>query len=97
MLFHFVDFLLSEDGLEEILESGKIVAYCGVDPTADSLHLGNLMTLMPLIHLYIRGHHIIPLVELYFNSIELRLTLARLVDLHAKSVIPLVERQTENK
>ena len=53
----------SASGLEKTIETKKITAYCGVDPTADSLHLGNLMTLMPLIHLYVRGHNIIPLVR----------------------------------
>ena len=50
-------------GLEKTMEEKKITAYCGIDPTADSLHLGNLMTLMPLVHLYARGHNIIPLVS----------------------------------
>ncbi|EPY51250.1 tyrosine-tRNA ligase [Schizosaccharomyces cryophilus OY26] len=30
-------------------------AYSGVDPTAGSLHVGNLVALMPLIHLYLHG------------------------------------------
>ncbi|KAF7720823.1 tyrosyl-tRNA synthetase [Apophysomyces ossiformis] len=36
--------------------------YCGVDPTAPSLHLGNLVTLMGLLHFHIRGHQTIALV-----------------------------------
>ncbi|OAD76424.1 hypothetical protein PHYBLDRAFT_109741, partial [Phycomyces blakesleeanus NRRL 1555(-)] len=36
--------------------------YCGVDPTAKSLHLGNLVTLMGLLHFQIRGHQTIALV-----------------------------------
>ncbi|KAG0171064.1 tyrosyl-tRNA synthetase [Apophysomyces sp. BC1034] len=36
--------------------------YCGVDPTASSLHLGNLVTLMGLLHFHIRGHQTIALV-----------------------------------
>ncbi|KAI9025872.1 hypothetical protein CLU79DRAFT_698987, partial [Phycomyces nitens] len=36
--------------------------YCGVDPTARSLHLGNLVTLMGLLHFHIRGHQTIALV-----------------------------------
>ncbi|KAI8078771.1 tyrosine-tRNA ligase [Halteromyces radiatus] len=36
--------------------------YCGVDPTASSLHLGNLLTLMGLFHFHIRGHQTIALV-----------------------------------
>jgi len=55
---------LSEDELDKALESRPITAYCGVDPTAPSLHLGNLMTLMPLIHLLARtqGHTVIAVV-----------------------------------
>ncbi|KAI7865165.1 hypothetical protein BDF14DRAFT_1092826 [Spinellus fusiger] len=36
--------------------------YCGVDPTAKSLHLGNLVTLMGILHFHIRGHQTIALV-----------------------------------
>ncbi len=36
--------------------------YCGADPTAKSLHLGNLLPLMILLHFYIRGHNIIGIV-----------------------------------
>ncbi|KAI8147148.1 hypothetical protein BJV82DRAFT_643130 [Fennellomyces sp. T-0311] len=36
--------------------------YCGVDPTANSLHLGNLITLMGLLHFSILGHQPIALV-----------------------------------
>lgn len=52
----------SENALDQAIQAGPITAYCGVDPTAASLHLGNLMTLMPMIHLYARGHSVIPLV-----------------------------------
>ncbi|KAJ2786210.1 tyrosyl-tRNA synthetase [Coemansia javaensis] len=36
--------------------------YCGVDPTAESLHLGNMVTLMGLLHFRLAGHRAIPLV-----------------------------------
>ncbi|KAG2196332.1 hypothetical protein INT47_009327 [Mucor saturninus] len=36
--------------------------YCGVDPTAKSLHLGNFVTLMGLLHFHVRGHQTIALV-----------------------------------
>ncbi|KAI8062341.1 tyrosine-tRNA ligase [Gilbertella persicaria] len=42
--------------------SAKTAIYCGVDPTAKSLHLGNLVTLMGLLHFHIRGHQTIALV-----------------------------------
>lgn len=36
--------------------------YLGVDPTASSLHLGNLMPLMVLAHFYLDGHRVFPLI-----------------------------------
>ncbi|GES78939.1 tyrosine-tRNA ligase [Rhizophagus clarus] len=36
--------------------------YCGVDPTAPSLHLGNLLTLIGLLHFNVRGHRTIALI-----------------------------------
>ncbi|KAG9123869.1 tyrosyl-tRNA synthetase [Ceratobasidium sp. 392] len=39
-----------------------ITLYCGVDPTAPSLHVGNLVALMNVLHFHIRGHRVIPLV-----------------------------------
>jgi tyrosyl-tRNA synthetase len=41
---------------EEILNSGQISAYVGLDPTADSLHIGHLVSLMLLKHLQQNGH-----------------------------------------
>lgn len=40
----------------------RVGVYLGVDPTAASLHLGNLMPLMVLMHFYINGHNVFPLV-----------------------------------
>lgn len=36
--------------------------YCGADPTAKSLHLGNLLPLLIMLHFNIRGHDIVGLV-----------------------------------
>lgn len=45
------------------LDNGdKVKLYCGADPTAKSLHLGNLLPLMVLLHFYISGHDIVALV-----------------------------------
>lgn len=41
--------------------------YCGFDPTADALHLGNLVQIMALRHLQIEGWK--PVVLVYFMSI----------------------------
>lgn len=40
----------------------KFKLYCGADPTAKSLHLGNLLPLMVLLHFSIRGHSVVGLV-----------------------------------
>ncbi|AMD20836.1 HDR094Cp [Eremothecium sinecaudum] len=52
-----------EEQLEQkLLNGGKIKLYCGADPTASSLHIGNLLPLMVLLHFYINGHDVVPLV-----------------------------------
>lgn len=40
----------------------KFKLYCGADPTAKSLHLGNLLPLMVLLHFLLRGHDVVTLV-----------------------------------
>ncbi len=49
-------------GLEEILEKEMVSGYVGIDPTADSLHIGHLVSVMMLKHLQIAGHKPIALV-----------------------------------
>lgn len=49
-------------GTEEIMEQEMISAYVGIDPTADSLHIGHLVGVMMLKHLQIAGHKPIALV-----------------------------------
>ncbi len=44
------------------LDAGPITAYCGFDPTAPSLHFGNLVQLIVLRHLQAAGHRVICLV-----------------------------------
>jgi tyrosyl-tRNA synthetase len=55
---------VSSDDLESTIlrNDRKISLYCGADPTAQSLHLGNLVPLLVLLHFYIRGHTAITLV-----------------------------------
>jgi tyrosyl-tRNA synthetase len=43
--------------LRQRLESGPIVLYAGFDPTADSLHVGNLVPLLALRRFQTQGHH----------------------------------------
>ncbi len=50
------------EGLAEHLAEGARTVYCGYDPTAASLHVGNLVPMMLLAHLGRAGHRIIALV-----------------------------------
>ena len=49
-------------GTEEQLEKELSSAYVGIDPTADSLHIGHLVSVMMLKHFQIAGHRPIVLV-----------------------------------
>ena len=44
------------DGLGQALAAKSISAYCGFDPTAASMHVGNLVPVMGLVHLQLSGH-----------------------------------------
>jgi tyrosyl-tRNA synthetase len=48
--------------LTEILDGSPRTVYLGIDPTADSIHLGNLVPYMLLIHLANAGHRVILLL-----------------------------------
>ena len=43
-------------GAEEHLMEGMQAAYVGIDPTADSLHIGHLVSVMMLRHFQLAGH-----------------------------------------
>jgi len=49
-------------GTEEQLQKEMTSAYVGIDPTADSLHIGHLVSVMMLKHFQIAGHKPIALV-----------------------------------
>jgi len=49
-------------GTEEQLEKELTSAYVGIDPTADSLHIGHLVSVMMLKHFQVAGHKPIVLV-----------------------------------
>ena len=49
-------------GVEEHLLSGMQSAYVGIDPTADSLHIGHLVGVMMLRHFQLAGHRPIALI-----------------------------------
>jgi len=44
------------DGLADALARKSVSAYCGFDPTASSMHVGNLIPVMGLMHLQRAGH-----------------------------------------
>jgi len=52
----------SDNELEEHLNSGCRTVYCGFDPTAESLHIGNLVPLLALKRFQMAGHRPIGLV-----------------------------------
>lgn len=49
-------------GTEELLARETTTAYVGIDPTADSLHIGHLVSVMMLKHLQLKGHRPIALI-----------------------------------
>jgi tyrosyl-tRNA synthetase len=50
------------DELRAALNSGQVTVYCGFDPTAAGLHIGNLVQLLTLRRLQLAGHRPIGLV-----------------------------------
>jgi len=51
-----------QDALRDLLDGDPIVYYCGFDPTAPSLHLGNLVQLLTMRRLQLAGHRPLGLV-----------------------------------
>lgn len=51
-----------EAALEEMLSGDPVTFYCGFDPTAASLHLGNLVQLLTMRRLQLAGHRPLGLV-----------------------------------
>ena len=50
------------DELRVALKSGRVTVYCGFDPTAPGLHIGNLVQMLTLRRLQLAGHRPIGLV-----------------------------------
>ncbi len=57
-----VNQVTDQEGLEKELEKGPVTLYCGFDPTADSLHIGHLLTVLTLRRFQNAGHNPIALV-----------------------------------
>ena len=58
----FVAQVSDEEALRRAFESGQVTLYQGFDPTAASLHTGNLVGIMALAHLQEAGHRPIAVV-----------------------------------
>lgn len=48
--------------IKEIMRVKRIGAYVGIDPTADSMHVGHLLPLMPMFWLWFHGHPAVTLI-----------------------------------
>ncbi len=58
----FVAQVSDEPAFRRVLDSGPITVYQGFDPTATSLHVGNLVGIMTLAHFQRAGHRPIAVV-----------------------------------
>ena len=52
----YIEQTIYEDQLKELLENEKIPFYIGIDPTADSLHIGHFVSLMVASYMQKAGH-----------------------------------------
>ena len=52
----FVYQMTDEAAIEKLLATGKVVFYCGFDPTGSSLHVGHLLPVMAMRMLQKAGH-----------------------------------------
>ena len=63
LVFRDLIYQITERGeLQKQLQNNKIPLYIGFDPTADSLHIGNLLQILLLRRFQVAGHHPIALV-----------------------------------
>ena len=58
----FIEQLTHENEIKDLLKKEKISFYIGIDPTADSLHIGHFIALMVASHLQKAGHRPVILV-----------------------------------
>src|SRR5215831_6738823 len=58
----FVAQISDEPGLRRALDGGQVTLYQGFDPTATSLHTGNLVGIMTLAHFQRAGHRPIAVI-----------------------------------
>src|ERR1700689_2782765 len=88
------------DGLADLLARERLTAYIGFDPTASSLHVGSLLTVMGLARLQRFGHAPIAIVgggtgmigDPSGKSLERNLLSAEQIDENVKGVRAQLER-----
>ena len=88
------------EGAADALAAGSVTGYCGFDPTADSLHVGNLVPVMGLVHLQRAGHRPVALVgggtgmigDPSGKASERQLTTRDVVDENARRLAGQLER-----
>ncbi|MFT4702816.1 MAG: tyrosyl-tRNA synthetase [Bradymonadia bacterium] len=54
--------ITSEPAFRAALEEGEVPLYIGYDPTAESLHLGNLIPIMLMVHFQRAGHSVVGVI-----------------------------------
>lgn len=65
----FVSQVTNEEAVRKAFDEGPVTCYIGFDPTADTLHVGNLVSIMILSHLQKCGHKPIALIGVGTASI----------------------------
>jgi len=58
----FIEQMTHDKELDEYIDQGNGTCYIGFDPTASSLHIGNLIPIMSLAHMQRNGHRPIALI-----------------------------------
>lgn len=58
----FINDCTDTDGFRDLTSKKSVSVYCGFDPTADSLHIGNMVAIMGLMHFQREGHRPIVLM-----------------------------------
>lgn len=58
----FIEQMTHEDEIKALFEKGGVSFYIGIDPTADSLHVGHFLTVMAMAHMQRCGNNPICLV-----------------------------------
>lgn len=62
-------FVIYSNEIKQLLISKPQTVYAGFDPTAESLHIGNLLILKNLFHWQRSGHRVIVLVnEIHYGN-----------------------------